>query len=201
MIRKIAAGLSWIFSPILVPTYITLVLLYSGVHFSMFSWPAKRFLILVIFVSTAVMPSLTLLISELGKNFGKSGRKASENRISMLFVALYYYLGYFLLNRLPLYAIFKILLLAGAILVVMITVISMWKNISQHLVAAGGAFGMMLALSLRIGTNPAIMLSCLLLAAGLTGTSLMITKRHTLSDILWGYLTGFSVLFLIFYFL
>jgi hypothetical protein len=201
MIRKIADGFAWVFSPILVPTYITLILLSSGFHFSMFSWPAKRFLILVVFISTAVMPTLTLLISELGKNYGRPGRKAYENKVSMLFVALYYYLGYFLLNRLPLYAIFKILLLAGAILVVTITVISMWQNISQHMAAAGGALGMMLALSLRIGTNPAITLSCILLAAGLTGTALIITNRHTLPEILWGYLTGFSILFLIFYFL
>lgn len=167
----------------------------------MFSWPAKRFLLIVIFISTAVMPSITLLISEFGKRIGLSDRKPSDNRIALLFVALYYYLGFYLLNKIPLYAIFKIILLAGAILIVALVLVSLWMEISRHTAALGAAFGMMLALSLRIGLNPVQMLSAIVFASGITGTATMIRYGNNLCETLTGFTLGFTVFFLIFYIL
>jgi hypothetical protein len=201
MKRKIATGINWIFSPLLIPTYITLLLLYSGFHFSMFSWPAKRFLLIVIFISTAVMPSITLLISEFGKRIGLSDRKPLDSRIALLFIALYYYLGFYLLNKIPLYAIFKILLLAGAILIVVLMMVSLWIEISRHTAAMGAAFGMMLALSLRIGLNPVQMLSAIVFVSGITGMAAMIRNDNNLWGTLAGFPLGFTVFFLIFYIL
>jgi hypothetical protein len=201
MVRKIALAITSVFSPILIPAYLTLVLLYSEFHFSMFSWNYKRFLLLVMVISTLVMPALTLLVSSFGKNFRTAAQVPADNRIAMLFVALYYYLGYFLLNKMPQYAIFKILLLAGAILIVIITLFSIWQDISRHGAAAGAAFGMMLALALRIGINPLGILTAMVLLAGLTGTALMILNKHSLSALIGGYLIGFLVFFLIFFLL
>lgn len=201
MIKKLASGINWIFSPLLIPTYITFLLLYSGFHFSMFSWPAKRFLLIVIFISTAVMPSITILISKFGKRIVLSDRKPSDSRIAFLFVALYYYLGFYLLNKIPLYAIFKILLLAGAILIVALMLVSLLIEISHHTTALGAAFGMMLALSLRIGLNPIQMLSGIVLVSGITGTAVMIRNDNNLWGTLAGFPLGFCVFFLIFYIL
>lgn len=201
MMRKLANCINWIFSPLLIPTYITFLLLYSGFHFSMFSWPAKRFLLIVIFISTAVMPSITILISEFGKRIGLSDRKPSDSRIALMFVALYYYLGFYLLNKIPLYGIFKILLLAGAILIVALMLVSLWMEISWHTAAMGAAFGMMLALALRIGLNPLQMLSVIVLVSGITGTAVMIRNDNNLWGTLAGFPLGFTVFFLIFYIL
>lgn len=199
MIRKLASGINWIFSPLLVPTYVTLFLLYSGFHFSMFSWPAKRFLLIAIFISTAVMPSITILISEFGKRIGLSDQKPSDGRVALLFVALYYYLGFYLLNKIPLYAIFKILLLSGAILIVVLMILSIRLAISRHTTALGAAFGMILALALRIGLSPVQMLSVIVLAAGISGTAEMIRNKYNLWGTLAGFPLGFSVFFLMFY--
>lgn len=201
MIRKAASVFSGILSPLLIPTYITILLLWSGFHFSMYSWPVKRFLLVVVIITTAIMPSLTWIVSILGKNFFTAPGKPADNRIAMLFVALYYYLGYFLLSRMPQYAIFKILLLAGAILIVVLTIYNIWRDISRHMAAAGGAFGMLLALALRIGINPLLMLSGIILVSGALGMSLMIQEKHSLSGIAGGYLAGFIVFFLIFFLL
>lgn len=198
---KTASVFSGLFSPLLIPAYVTILLLWSGFHFSMFSWPVKRFLLLVIISTTAILPSLTWIISMVGKNFFPVPGKPADHRIAMLFVALYYYLGYFLLNRMPHYAIFKILLLAGAILIVLLTLIAIWRDISFHMAAAGGAFGLLLALALRIGVNPMLMLSVVILVSGLLGVSLMVQEKHTLSGITGGFLAGFIVYFLIFFLL
>jgi hypothetical protein len=201
MMKRLANGINWVFSPLLVPTYITFLLLYSGFHFSMFSWPAKRFLLIVIFISTALMPAITILISEFGKRIGLSDRKPSDSRIALLFVALYYYLGFYLLSKIPLYAIFKILLLAGAILIVALMLVSLWMEISRHTAALGAAFGIILALSLRIGLNPVQMLSAIIFVSGITGMAVMIRNDNTLWGTLAGFPIGFTVFFLIFYIL
>lgn len=201
MIKKLAAIITWIFSPLLIPTYAAILLLYTNFQFYMFSWPAKRFLLLVIFVSTAVMPSLTLLISQAGKKMHISEQKITESRVPMIFVALYYYIGFYLLNKMPLYAIFKIFLLAGAILVIVLIMASMCVEIDERMAALGGVFGMMAALALRIGYNPLILLSAIVLISGVAGTAIMIRHERTLVSTLSGFPTGFSVFFLIFYLL
>ncbi len=201
MIRKLAAVITWVFSPLLIPTYAAILLLYTNFQFSMFSWPAKRFLLLVIFVSTAVMPSMTLLISYLGKNLRISEHKVSDSRVPMIFVALYYYIGFYLLNKMPLYAIFKIFLLAGAILVIVLIMVSLYVKIDERMAALGGVFGMMAALALRIGYNPLILLSAIVLISGVAGTAIMIRHEQSLGSTLAGFPTGFAVFFLILYLL
>ena len=201
MSRKLATLISWIFSPFLIPTYATLILLYTGFHFSMYSWPVKRFLLIVVFASTALMPALTFVISEFGKKFGLPDRKPYDYKVSLLFTALYYYLGFYLLNKMPLYAIFKILLLAGSILIVVLIFISLWTKISVETSAFGGLFGMLVALSLRIGMNPLLLLSVVMIVAGMVGTSVMVKHGYGLWPTIAGFPLGFTIFFLIFYLL
>lgn len=201
MLRKIAAYIIWVFSPLLMPTYGTILLLYSRFHFSMFSWPAKRFLLIVMFVSTALMPALTLLISKYRISQGTYPFYRQERWIPMIFIALYYYLGFYLLNKMPIYTIFKVILLAGAILIVLLMMINLRWKLSHHMAAAGGLFGLMTALSLRLGANPIQLLTGILFISGITGTSLMIRRKHNLEETISGFPLGFLVFFLIFYLL
>lgn len=201
MLRKIAAFVTWVFSPLLIPTYGTILLLYSRFHFSMFSWPAKRFLIIIMFVSTALMPALTLLISRYGIRSRTYPFNRQERWIPMIFIAMYYYLGFYLLNKMPIYTIFKVILLAGAILIVLLMMINLRWKLSHHMAAAGGLFGLMTALSLRLGADPIQLLSFIILLAGITGTSIMIRRKHNLEETISGFPVGFLVFFLIFYLL
>lgn len=201
MLRKIAAYITWVFSPLLMPTYGTILLLYSRFHFSMFSWPAKRFLLIVMFVSTALMPALTLRISKYRISQGTYPFYRQERWIPMIFIALYYYLGFYLLNKMPIYTIFKVILLAGAILIVLLMMINLRWKLSHHMAAAGGLFGLMTALSLRLGANPIQLLTGILFISGITGTSLMIRRKHNLEETISGFPLGFLVFFLIFYLL
>jgi hypothetical protein len=201
MLKKIAAGITWIMSPLLIPTYAAVLLLYSEFHFSMFSWEAKRFILILTFLSTAILPAFTLAITRVGNWLQINTQKKSDHWSSMIFIGLYYYLGFFFLNKIPMYAIFKIMLLAGAVLVILLMIITIKWNISHHMAAAGGLFGLMLALSLRLGANPVLLLTSILLLSGLTGTALMVRNKHTLTEVITAFPLGFTVNFLIFYLL
>lgn len=201
MLKAISKGISILFSPLLVPTYAALILLYSGFHFSMFSWEAKRFLLIVVIISTAIMPAITLTVASLGKKLQITGGNSGDLWIPMIFSALYYYLGFYLLNKMPFYAIFKVLLLSGAILIVVLMMISLRWKISYHTAAAGSLFGMVTALSLRLGANPLMLLSIIAMISGLIGTARVILRKNGLAETLAGFPIGFLVFFLIFFLL
>lgn len=201
MLKAISKGISILFSPLLVPTYAALILLYSGFHFSMFSWEAKRFLLIVVIISTAIMPAITLTVASLGKKLQMTGGNSGDLWIPMIFSALYYYLGFYLLNKMPFYAIFKVLLLSGAILIVVLMMISLRWKISYHTAAAGSLFGMVTALSLRLGANPLMLLSIIAMISGLIGTARVILRKNGLAETLAGFPIGFLVFFLIFFLL
>ena len=201
MLKAISKGISILFSPLLIPTYAALILLYSGFHFSMFSWEAKRFLLIVVIISTAIMPAITLTVASLGKKLHITANNSGDLWIPMIFSALYYYLGFYLLNKMPFYAIFKVLLLAGAILIVILMMISLKWKISYHTAAAGSLFGLVTALSLRLGANPLVLLSIIAVVSGLIGTARVILLKSSLTETLAGFPIGFLVFFLIFFFL
>ena len=201
MLKAISKGISILFSPLLVPTYAALILLYSGFHFSMFSWEAKRFLLIVVIISTAIMPAITLTVASLGKKLQITAGNSGDLWIPMIFSALYYYLGFYLLNKMPFYAIFKVLLLSGAILIVVLMMISLRWKISYHTAAAGSLFGMVTALSLRLGANPLMLLSIIAMISGLIATARVILQKNGLVETLAGFPIGFLVFFLIFFLL
>ena len=201
MLKAISKGISILFSPLLIPTYAALILLYSGFHFSMFSWEAKRFLLIVVIISTAIMPAITLTVASLGKKLQITAGNSGDLWIPMIFSALYYYLGFYLLNKMPFYAIFKVLLLSGAILIVLLMMISLRWKISYHTAAAGSLFGMVTALSLRLGANPLMLLSIIAMISGLIATARVILQKNGLVETLAGFPIGFLVFFLIFFLL
>ncbi|GAP69723.1 hypothetical protein BA6E_121174 [Bacteroidales bacterium 6E] len=201
MLKAISKAISFVFSPLLIPTYAALILLYSGFHFSMFSWEAKRFLLIVVVISTAIMPAITLTIAGLGKKLQVTAHQRGDLWIPMIFSALYYYLGFYLLNKMPFYAIFKVLLLSGAILIVILMMISLKWKISYHTAAAGSLFGLLTALSLRLGANPLMLLSIIAMTSGIIGTARIILRKNNLGETLAGFPIGFLVFFLIFFLL
>ncbi|MCL1821808.1 MAG: hypothetical protein FWG22_03185 [Prolixibacteraceae bacterium] len=199
MQKKIATCITWIFSPLLIPTYVTFLLFYSGFYFSMLSWPMKRILIISMIIITFVMPVITLAIARLGKR-KKTGTSSFDQKIAMVFIAVYFLMGAGLLGRIPIYSIFRIILLVGAILIILYLLISFRWKISIHLVALGGALGLIIALSLRIGVNSLALLSTMILVSGITGSALLVNEKQSLMGTVAGFTLGYLIFFSTFYF-
>lgn len=201
MQKKIATAVAWVFSPLLIPTYVTFVLFYGGFYFSMLSWPMKRMLIISMVIITFVMPAITLAIAQLGKNRKNSGMVSIDNRIALIFIAIYFLMGTYLLGRFPIYSVFRIILFSGAVLIIFYMLISLKWKISIHLAALGGALGVIIALSFRMGINSLQLLSAIILISGITGTALMINEKQTLTGTVTGFALGYLIFFSAFYFL
>ncbi len=201
MLKKIALAVSYLFHPLLIPTAGFFILLNAGFYFSMLPWEARRFILLVVFFSTAVLPVVSLAVLAFNPRFDFSFEKSTDRVVIQLATAVFYYLGYFLLGKMPVSPFFKVFLISGALLIVLLSIISLKWSISLHLSALGAILGAILALSFRMGLNPVWWIICIILAAGLVGTSKMLLAKQTMLQLIAGFILGLAVFYLIVYFI
>lgn len=200
MSEKIAKVISTIFHPVLLPSLGLLLLLNSGFYFSMLSWEAKRFVLLVVFFSTCILPLLAVGIMSLNSKFDILMPQSRDRIMPLLLSSVSYYLGFMLLSRAGVFPELKLFLLASILVIVSLLVISFKWKISSHMAAIGGLAGALFALAFRSGVNPVYPILIVVLISGLVGTARLILNKHSIWQLLAGYGMGFSGLYFIIYF-
>ena len=199
MQEKIARIISVIFHPVLVPTLGMLLLLHSGFYFSMLTWEAKRFVLLVVFFSTCILPLLSVSVLAINPRFDINMSKSNDRVIPLLAASVFYYLGFMLLGRVNIFPVFKLFMLASVLVIVALLLVSFKWKISNHMAALGGLAGVFFAFSFRKGLNPVYSLLIIILVSGLVGTARLILKKHDIWQIVAGYILGFLVLYTVVY--
>jgi len=201
MSEKISKFISIIFHPVLIPTLGFFLLFNSGFYFSMLTWEAKRFVLLVVLFSTGILPILSVAILSLNSKFDLSMENSRDRIIPLLSSSVFYYLGYILLGRMKAFPAFKLFLVASVLVIIAMLIISFKWKISNHMAAVGGMTGTIFALSFRSGVNPILTILTVILISGLVGTARLVLKKHDLKQLTAGYILGFSVLYLVIYFI
>jgi len=201
MSEKISKFISIIFHPVLIPTLGFFLLFNSGFYFSMLTWEAKRFVLLVVLFSTGILPILSVAILSLNSKFDLSMENSRDRIIPLLSSSVFYYLGYILLGRMKAFPAFKLFLVASVLVIIAMLIISFKWKISNHMAAVGGMTGTIFALSFRSGVNPILTILIVILISGLVGTARLVLKKHDLKQLTAGYILGFSVLYLVIYFI
>lgn len=192
---------SAIFHPLLIPTLGFLFLFNSGFYFSVLPWALKKYMLLVVFVTTCFLPALSIFILSINSKFDINMEKNTDRTLALIISGISYYIGYLFLKRLPSFPVYNILLIGSVLVHVILLPISMRWKISIHSAAIGGLIGGVLALAFRLQENPAIILSSLILIAGLVGTARLILSKHNEAQIYTGLSIGFLTLFLIVFFI
>lgn len=200
MSEKIAKVISILFHPVLIPTLGLVLLMNSGFYFTALSWEAKRFVMLVVFFTTCILPMLSVAIMALNPKFDISMTKSRDRILPLLSSSMFYYLGYLLLSKVRAVPDFKLFMVATVLVIIVLLVISFRWKISLHMASLGGLAGTLLALSFRSGVNPIYSILIAVLVSGLLGTARLILKKHDIWQLLAGYGLGFIVLYLVIYF-
>lgn len=177
-------------------TFGYILLFNSGYYFTMLRLDVKRYILIAVFFSTCLLPVLTISVMALGRGFNLRMEHHTQRIKPLLFTAIYYYLGFYLLKGLPVYPVFRIILITSVVVIVVMTVISFKWKISSHMAAIGGVAGSLLAISFRMGMNPVWLLTGVFLTAGIVGSVRMYIGNHTLSQILAGFTLGLVILYL-----
>ena len=201
MSAKVSKFISILFHPVLIPTLGFLLLFNSGFYFSMLTWEAKRFVLLVVLLSTGILPIISVAILSLNPKFDISMQRSQDRIIPLLSSAVFYYLGSVLLGRMRAFPVFKIFLIASILVIVIVLLISFKWKISNHMAAVGGMTGTLFALSFRTGVNPVWSLLFVVLVSGVVGTARLVLGKHDLKQIVAGYAVGFLMLYSVIYFI
>jgi hypothetical protein len=201
MPEKLARIVSFVFHPVLLPTLGFSLMFGSGFYSTMLTTDAIRFILLVIFFSTATLPLLSVAILALNPKFDFLMPNSRDRIVPLLFTSVFYYVGYMLLGRIHFLPVFKLFMIASVLLIVALLLISFKWNISIHMAAIGAITATFFALSFRGGVNPASAIVIVVVASGLVGTARLVLNKNNLLQVAAGYILGFIILYPVIYFL
>jgi len=195
MPEKFAKIVSAIFHPLLLPTLGFTLLFTSGFYITMLTIDAIRFILLVIFFSTATLPMLSVAILALNSKFDFLMPNSRDRIVPLMFTSIFYYIGFVLLSKIHFLPIFKLFMIASVLLIVALLLISI------HMAAIGAVTATFFAISFRGGVNPFIAIVIVVLVSGLIGSSRLMLNKNSLLQVAAGYILGFVILYPVIYFL
>lgn len=195
--NSIARVTSIVFHPLLMPTLGFFLLFNSGFYFALLPWSVKKFILLVVFLSTCVLPALCIGLLALNPKFDMNMEKNTDRVLPLMLSSVFYYLGYLILQRIPIFPIYNFFIVASILVQIALLVISLKWKISAHSAAIGGLVGGFFGLSFRLQENPVHILILLVLIAGIVGTARLILGKHSNLQVYAGFLLGFLVLNLV----
>ena len=200
MKKVLARSISIVFHPLLLPTLGILLLFQTDLYITFLSGTLKRMIMISTLFSTGIIPALFVLSGRIWKKGGGPGEKVPIQTLTYLIAGISYFVGYYFISKLPVAGFFNAIFLAGTLVLVALALISLQWNISSHMAALGGLFGIALAIMLRLGHHDIWLLTLILLAGGFTGYARLEMGKNNPAQVYAGYILGFLILFLIFNF-
>ena len=160
-------------------------------------------IVLMVFLTTFVMPALSIFAMKLTGNLTSIHLNNKEDRVfPFSMVSLFYVISTYLFYlKFDIEPVFILALVSISICVILLTSISFFWKISAHMTGISGFLAIIIVIALK---NPStnlvnIMLSVIILS-GIIGSSRLYLNAHSPLEILGGFLLGFSVCFGGFYF-
>lgn len=193
----IARTLSILFTPFYLPI-VGMIAMFTFSYLSMLPWQYKLQVLLATYLFTILIP--TLLIHTYRRYHGWTlyHLSAREKRMVPYFCSIAsYFACYYLMRLLHLPHFMSAVIVAALFVQIVCAIMNLWFKISTHMAAIGGFAGGIVAFSFIFGFNATWWLSVIILISGLLGTSRMLLRVHTLSQIITGFLTGALTTFLV----
>jgi membrane-associated phospholipid phosphatase len=192
--------LSVIFHPLLLPTYMMVLLLSTKAYFALIiPIKAKLLILAVVFVSTFLLPGFIFFFMLRKKIIRSFSMESKEERIYPLLVTgVFFYLTYHLLRQVQVSQVYYLFLLGATMLVIGCMLISFYWKISLHLTGIGGVCGTLAGLAINFGLPYVMPLVASIVIAGLTGYARLRLDAHRPAQIYTGFILGAVVMFLLF---
>ena len=194
--QKLATFISALFTPLMMPTYgIALCFLLTILLFQPIG--TRLTVLAVIFVLTFLIPITVILLLHSLKILDKNLINRKERLIPYLVAIVCYFGAIFYLVHVhsPIWMVSYVFGALGSIITVF-TVNFYWK-ISAHMTGIGGLIGILMSLQgYGYSLFDILPLICLaFLFSGVVGSSRVYLERHTLGQVLAGFVCGFTWVF------
>lgn len=195
----VSRTVSFVFSPLLVPTY-GILLAFCLSFLVILPTQTKLVVTLTTFLMTGIMPFATILLLWKSKRISEPSLRARAERKWPYIITTICYLAnvaYLIFLKAPSW-LWAFMLGASISLLIVMAINSRWK-ISAHTTAMGGLVAMLFRIAV-CGYNPMPIdgvLTATILLTGMVGTARLLLQRHTLSQVLAGFVVGFIPVYLI----
>ena len=200
--QKIATLFSYLFHPLLMATYGCLIIffgLYTSIYAVYTPFKTKLVITLMVFVFTFLIPLLNLLILyKLNYISSLHLEKRNERVYPLIMTALCYFGLFYLIYDFNIWPAIKLFVLGGGICILLTAIITIWWQISAHLVGIGGVLGVMLALSYYMQMPIFAAISGCILFAGGIGFARLQLRAHTPIQVYVGFIVGCVLQFSLF---
>ena len=193
---RIAKVISVLFHPLLIPTYIFVLLLTLNAHFALIlPLKAKGILLGVIFISTCIFPLLmAVLFKYTGKIMSLEMESRQERILTLAVSGVFYYFTWWMLRQMHLAPVFQLFMIGTFYALAFTLLISLFWKISLHMVAAGGATGALIGLSLLLIQPIQAIIMIAIALSGIIGFARLKLESHNPAQIYMGWIMGLLVM-------
>ncbi|MBN1157917.1 MAG: hypothetical protein JXA61_00935 [Bacteroidales bacterium] len=197
--RRAADIISYSFHPLLMPLIGFLVISHSGTYVANLDYGLERFISLVFFGVTFLMPVVFIPLYYYTRLIGSLKMTNRRDRIIPLYITLVFYLiAFLLIQKTETGKVYRNFMLASCLTVFLVLVISFFWKISAHLAGVGGIVALILYLSLMFRTDFMVYLILSVLISGITAYARLRTQAHDPLQVYSGFLLGFGCVMFVF---
>lgn len=181
-------------SMLLTPFYLPVVgvlAIFVFSYLSTFPWQFKISLVLMVYLFTVLIPTLLIHIYRQyhGWTLIQLGQK--ERRMMPYAISILCYFGcFYIMNLLHLPHLITSVLVVALVIQVLCAIINVWWKISTHTAGIGGVLGGLIAFSVVLSFNPIWWFCLTIIASGVVGSSRIILRQHTLTQVTAGFFLG-----------
>ena len=202
METKLAKVISYLFHPLLIPTYTIALFFALDVYFVTRIPGSVRFaLAIIVFISTFIFPAILIFgLKRVGLIKDLHMHNKSERRIPILAMVIFYVFTFYLLNKMQWTRQFSIFTFGGSVLAFIALVVNYKWKISLHMIGNGAMLGLFLGLAF-IGVPISVFYIALLaILNGFVGFARLRLNAHNQAQVYTGFITGVSVMLSLIYF-
>ena len=182
--------LSMLFTPFYLP-FIGLVALFLFSYLSIFPWPYKLQVLVMVYLFTILLPTVMIHLYRRyqGWNLIELGHR-ERRMVPYVISIICYFTCVYMMSRMHMPHFMGAIVVAGLLVQIVCALINVWWKISTHTAAIGGVAGALFAFAEYLGFNPVWWLCLVFIIGGMVGTSRMILRQHTLAQVVAGFWVG-----------
>ncbi|NPD90863.1 phosphatase PAP2 family protein [Xylanibacter muris] len=189
----VAKIISGIFTPFYLPI-LGLTTLFFLSYLSMLPFTYKIFVLTIVYLFTILIPTFLIRLYRRHQGWTRIELGQKERRMVPYVISITCYITcIYFMESLHIPHFIGSILIAALLVQIICAVINAWWKISTHTAAVGGTGGALIAFAEIFDFNPLWWLCIIFLLAGILGTSRMILRQHSLSQVVVGFCIGFSV--------
>lgn len=185
-----ARFVSLVFTPFYLPI-VGLIVLFWFSYLSLLPWSYKLLVLFMVYIFTILLPTTIIRFYRRYHGwtlleFGHRERRMVPYAISIccyfacVYVMDYFHIPHFMSN----------IVTVALFLQIACALVNVWWKISTHTAAIGAMTGALFAFAEIFTFNPVWWFCILIIVAGILGTSRMVLRQHTLSQVVGGYILG-----------